>query len=78
MSLSDITDLYARDGKHSHSKVMVFGCTIVVWATVLVNLLWGARPLNTAEAVLLGAVLLAPYGLDGFKAFAKMRHGSAP
>lgn len=76
-TISDVCDLQDRDGRHVHSKVMVLGCTFVVWVTVVLNLLWGTRPLATAEALLLGAVLLAPYGLDGLKTLLKLWRGKA-
>jgi hypothetical protein len=76
--VSDVVDLCDRDGRHVHSKVMVFGVTLAVWLTVVVHLFRGARPLAWSEVAVLVALLLAPYGLDGWKVLVKLRYGQPP
>jgi len=73
--LSDLADLVDESGRHVHSKVLAFGVTVAVALIVGLNLLLGERPLAWPEAAILAALLVAPYGLDGFKTLLKLRFG---
>jgi hypothetical protein len=76
--LSDLVDLTDAQGRHVHSKVLAFGVTAAVAVIVGLNLLVGDRPLTWPEAAILAALLVAPYGLDGFKTLVKLRFGAGP
>jgi len=74
--LSYWLDLYGPDGRPGHSKVLStigFGLAWVVlflWA-------WRAENLGSDFVFALGLVLGMPFGLNGFKAATKAKHGGA-
>ncbi|HWP38956.1 MAG TPA: hypothetical protein VNL18_15525 [Gemmatimonadales bacterium] len=74
-SLSETFDLLdsRTPSRHAFTKVTAFATTLAVLVIVAANLLWGRRPLNGAEALLLAACLVAPYGLNGFRTFLALR-----
>ncbi len=78
MNLSEIADLKDRDGKrHSAAKVLVFGCTVAGFVTLLVAFAKGYVWTWPAVAAFV-AFLWAPYALDVIKALAKIRWGARP
>ena len=77
--ISELADLLDASGqRHLHSKVMVFGVTASVVAILGLLLVVKADHLAWPDVAALGMLLVAPYGLDGYKTLLKLRSGAVP
>ncbi len=76
--ISEVADLLDPSGRrHVHSKVMVLAVTASVVAILVLVLVFKAEHLTWPDVAAVGLLLLAPYGLDGYKTLLKLRFGSA-
>ncbi len=72
--LSEIIDLKDPSGRrNAHSKVMILCVTATVLLIVGLVLVLDARHLAWPDVAALGLLLVAPYGLDGYKTLLKLR-----
>jgi hypothetical protein len=74
--IAEIADLLDASGqRHVHSKVMILAVTTAVVLIVGLVLVVLARHLAWPDVAALGLLLVAPYGLDGYKTLVKLRFG---
>ncbi len=74
--LIEIADLLDPSGQRTaHSKVMILGVTVAVVLIVSLVLVLNGQHLTWPDVAALGLLLLAPYGLDGYKTLLKLRFG---
>jgi uncharacterized membrane protein len=72
--LSEIADLVDPSGhRAAHSKVMILGVTTAVVLIVGLVLLIKGQHFAWPDVAVLGLLLVAPYGLDGYKTLLKLR-----
>jgi len=77
--IAEIADLQDPSGqRNAHSKVMILGVTAAVVLIVSLVLVFDAQHLAWPDVAALALLLLAPYGLDGYKTLLKLRFAVQP